>query len=309
MWKNKPSVAIIILNWNSYNDTFECLESLKQLNYKNFHVYLVDNDSKDNSFLDLCRDIKLNKFSFEITPIQTGANLGFAGGNNVAIKQAYKHGFSYVWLLNNDTTVNPNALNELVTVIDSDPSIGIVGSKIYYFGTNTIWFAGGKVNHWTGRTKHIGIKEEDTGKYSEVTEVEYITGCSMLFRTEIIIIEGCMREEYFLYNEETDWNIRLRQAGWKVLFVPNSVVFHKVSSSTGGDLSPSYLYYHIRNSFFMILFTQKSILKIITAFLYMLYMMFKNFIKVIINGDQIINKTKHIFLGGFHGVIKRVNKL
>ncbi|BBW97701.1 glycosyltransferase family 2 protein [Geobacillus sp. FSL W8-0032] len=277
-------VAIIILNWNAYNDTFECLKSLEHLTYPHFHVFLVDNASQDGSFDKLQQDYKDGKFHIPITFIQTGANLGFAGGNNVAIKQAYHQGYQYFWLLNNDTVVDPNALTPLVETLENDKQVGIVGSKIYYYGTNKIWFAGGKVNTWTGKTKHIGIKEEDVGQYDQLREVDYITGCSLGFRREILETVGYMCEDYFLYYEETDWNVRAKLYGWKIKYVPRSLVHHKVSASSGGEknLSPIVAFYDIRNGYWFVKRTQENKLRIFTAFCYAYYKALKKVLKVFI---------------------------
>ncbi|MGG3006521.1 glycosyltransferase family 2 protein [Geobacillus stearothermophilus] len=274
-------VAIIILNWNAYDDTFECLKSLEHLTYPYFHVFLVDNDSQDDSFKKLQQDYKEGKFNLDITFIRTGANLGFAGGNNVAIKEAYNQGYQYFWLLNNDTVVDPNALTPLVEVLEKDKQVGIVGSKIYYYGTNKIWFAGGKVNTWTGTSAHIGFKEEDKGQYNQLKEVDYITGCSLCFRKEILETVGYMKEDYFLYYEETDWNLKSSNNGWKIVYVPESVVYHKVSISTGGESNPSpyVAFYDIRNGYWMVKSTQMKY-KWMTAYLYKYYKALKKLIKI-----------------------------
>lgn len=290
-------VAIIILNWNAYKDTVECLKSLEHLTYPYFHVFLVDNASQDGSFDNLQQDYKDGKFNLSITFIQTGANLGFAGGNNVAIKEVYNQGYQYFWLLNNDTVVDPNALTPLVETLEGDKQVGIVGSKIYYYGTNKIWFVGGKVNTWTGLTKHIGIKEEDIGQYDQVKEVDYITGCSLFFRRELLKTVGYMSEDYFLYYEETEWNIRVKQKGWKVLYNPSSIVFHKVSASSGGEdkQAPPYIaFYDIRNAYWMIKRTQNRI-KTFTAFLYKFYKALKKIGKIFVyKQDQKIFRIKLI---------------
>jgi len=292
-------VAIIILNWNAYDDTFECLKSLEHLTYPYFHVFLVDNASQDNSFDKLQEDYKEGKFNVPITFIQTGANLGFAGGNNVAIKKAYNQGYQYFWMLNNDTVVDPNALTPLVEALEKDKQVGIVGSKIYYYGTNKIWFAGGKVNTWTGITKHIGIKEEDVGQYDQVKEVDYITGCSLFFRRDILETVGYMHEDYFLYYEETEWNIRVKQKGWLIKYIPKSIVYHKVSVSSGGEDTPSPIvaYYYIRNSFAMIRRTQSGI-KVLSAFCFTLLRVLKQLYKVyFVYKDQKVRRTIYVING------------
>lgn len=289
-------VAIIILNWNAYDDTLECLKSLEHLTYPYFHVFLVDNASQDGSFDKLQQDYKNGKLNVPITFIQTGANLGFAGGNNVAIKEAYNQGYQYFWLLNNDTVVHPNALTPLVETLEKDRQVGIVGSKIYYYGTNKIWFAGGKVNTWTGTTKHIGIKEEDVGQYDEIKEVDYITGCSLCFRKETLETVGYMVEDYFLYYEETDWNLKASNNGLKIIYNPRSVIYHKVSISSGGESNPSpyVAFYDIRNGYWMVKRTQKKY-KWVISYLYRYYKGLKKLIKMVIcNYDRRFIRIKLI---------------
>ncbi|MBE2935977.1 glycosyltransferase family 2 protein [Anoxybacillus flavithermus] len=289
-------VAIIILNWNAYDDTFECLKSLEHLTYPYFHVFLVDNASQDESFEKLQQDYKNGKLNVPITFIQTGANLGFAGGNNVAIKEAYNQGYQYFWMLNNDTVVDPNALTPLVETLEKDRQVGIVGSKIYYYGTNKIWFAGGKVNTWTGACAHIGFKEEDKGQYNQLKEVDYITGCSLCFRKEILETVGYMEEDYFLYYEETDWNLKSSNKGWKIVYIPNSAIYHKVSISSGGESNPSpyVAFYDIRNGHWMVKRTQEKY-KWITSYLYRYYKALKKLIKMVVcNYDRKLIRIKLI---------------
>ncbi|MCU5433795.1 glycosyltransferase family 2 protein [Bacillus mobilis] len=306
----QPKVAIIILNWNSYNDTSECLESLGKMHYKNYHVFLADNDSKDGSFESLKKEYQENKYSSNITFIQTGSNLGFAGGNNVAIKKAYENGFDYFWLLNNDTVVEENALIALIENIDKSPEIGIVGSKIYYYGTNKIWFAGGKVSTSTGVAGHIGLRAVDNGQFDKVESVDYITGCSLLFRREILETVGYMNEDYFLLFEETEWNIRIKQKGYKILYIPDSIIYHKVSISSGGEnnIAPYAAYYEIRNGYVMVDRTQPSYYKI-PAFCAMLFKAMKKHVKILLHGqDKKFVRSKYILLGVIHGIQKKMGK-
>lgn len=298
--KSKKTVAIIILNWNSYTDTFECLKSLEKLNYPSFKIYLVDNDSHDNSFKQLISDNKEGKFNLNISFLQTGSNLGFAGGNNYAIREAYRHGFDYYWLLNNDTVVDKNSLYELIKVIEGDKSIGIVGSKILYFDSNEIWFAGGEINKITGATKHIGFRERDLGQYDVIKQVDYITGCSLLFRSSLLEKTGYMEEDYFLYYEETDWNIRAKLDGFKVLYVPMSIVFHKVSSSSGGDTNkaPFIDYYFLRNRLVMTK-RNKKIFYLAFCNLFIYFEALKSILKVLLRYK---NNKRERFLYIFKGI-------
>ncbi|KYD31977.1 glycosyltransferase family 2 protein [Parageobacillus toebii] len=304
-------VAIIILNWNAYNDTFECLKSLEHLTYPYFHVFLVDNASQDGSFDKLQQDYKNGTLNVPITFIQTGANLGFAGGNNVAIKEAYNQGYQYFWMLNNDTVVDPNALTPLVEAIQKESTIGIVGSKIYYYGTNKIWFAGGTVNLYTGKSKHIGFRKSDNSDFNIEKEVDYITGCSLFFHRRVIEVVGYMSEDYFLYNEETEWNIRARKKGFKIVYVPQSIVYHKVSASSGGEknIAPYIDYYDLRNSYVMILRTQERTFNKLIAFLYLCFTLLKKIIKVcFILRNRIRGRIWYLFRGFLDAILLNMGK-
>ncbi|MCI1857421.1 MAG: glycosyltransferase family 2 protein [Sporolactobacillus sp.] len=295
----KDEVAIIILNWRAYQDTFECIDSLKKLTNCNFSVFLVDNFSNDGSFEKLIDDYKEGLFSVKINFIQTGKNLGFAGGNNIAISEGLNMGYNYFWLLNNDTIVRNNSLSALLNVLKCDKCVGIVGSKIYFYNTRKVWFAGGKINTYTGNTKHEGKGKQDKNKYNQKKEVDYITGCSLLFRRELVESIGYMSEDYFMYYEETEWNLRARKKGWKITYVPESHVFHKVSSSVGGikKIAPYVAYYDIRNAHLMIKRTQNK-LKSFTSYLYKYYKAIKIFLKIFIyNQDNKLIRIKFILKG------------
>jgi GT2 family glycosyltransferase len=239
-------VYVIILNWNGWNDTVECVESCLKLTYSSFRILIVDNGSTDDS-----ESLLRERFP-HIELIQTGSNLGFAGGNNSGIRYALDHSADYVWLLNNDTVVAPDALTALVTAAQREPKAGMLGSKIYYFDEpGRLWFAGGWINYRIGRTGHIGSGETDSGQYDAVREVDYLTGCSLLVSRDVCNAVGLMDERFFLLFEEVDWNERTRRCGRKIVFVPSSVVRHKVSRSLEQNWA-GYYYYLTRNSLLFI---------------------------------------------------------
>lgn len=238
----QPKVFIIVLNWNGYRDTIECIESLKKVTYPNYEIILIDNGSTDNS------EGTLRKEFPDLELIQTGENLGYAGGNNVGIKYAIERGTDYILLLNNDTVVDPDFLIELVKVAESDKSIGILSSKIYFYDKpDTIWYAGAIFNLKSGKSKHIGYNKKDTVEYDKVQETDRACGCSMMASRRVCETVGLMSPEYFCYGEEVDWSLRIRNAGYRVIFVPGSKVWHKVSASTGGRGKSYYIYYSVRN--------------------------------------------------------------
>lgn len=243
-----PLVYIILLNWNGYRDTVAAVESCCKLSYPNARILIVDNASSDGSE---------NAFR-QVLPacevLQAGSNLGFAGGNNVGIRHALAQGADYVWLLNNDTVVAPDALSTLITIAEQDASVGIVGSKIlYYDHKDLLWFAGAVLDpERPHRPAHIGLNEKDRGQYDAVRETGYVTGCSLLVRKETLEQVGLLDDDLFLYFEDVDWSARAKTAGWKLMYCPQSVVYHKVSASTGGAASPALLYYTSRNRLYFV---------------------------------------------------------
>ena len=241
--------AIILVNWNGWQDTVECIKSCQKLQGDSFHIIVVDNDSNDQS-----QQILTEHFadSSDVTILQSGANLGFAGGNNFGIRYAQqKYNCDYFWLLNNDTVVEPTTLSTLVDTADSNAQIGIVGSKIYYYNSNKLWFAGGKFLKRTGYTQHIGMLQEDHPRFSQQQDVDFISGCSLLISAKAIEKVGLMPEDYFLYFEDSDWNFAVQRCGLRVVYEPNSRVWHKISQSVGQQ-SKTYYYYMFRNSLYFI---------------------------------------------------------
>lgn len=248
MINEQPSVYIILVNYNGINDTIECIESLKKINYSNYKIIIIDNGSSDNSV-----NILREKYNSEIKIIDLKKNYGFAGGNNIGINMALNENIDYVLLLNNDTVVEKNFLKELVILAENNKQIGVVGGKIYYFDDKKkIWYAGAKINTLTGKTKHIGVDEYDKGQYDKISETDYVTGCMMLVSTNVIKRVGNMDESYFLYYEETDWSVRIKNAGYKLIYQPNSIIYHKVSRSTK-KINHVMGYYYDRNSYYFVM--------------------------------------------------------
>jgi GT2 family glycosyltransferase len=239
---NKGLVYTILINFNGWQDTVACLESCEGLAYEPNRVLVVDNGSTNDSVARL-----RGRFP-ELSLVETGRNLGFAGGNNAGIRIAMEAGAEFVWLLNNDTVVDPAALAELVAACQEDDAIGIVGSKIHYMDRpTTLWFAGGEISPLWGWTRHRGEGGADTVQRSVPAEVDFITGCSLLARTDVIGRSGPMREDLFLYWEDVEWCTRTRKGGWKILYAPASRVWHKLGASTPGEASAVRWRYEGRN--------------------------------------------------------------
>jgi GT2 family glycosyltransferase len=238
-----PRVSIIILNWNSYEVTRDCLLSMRTLNYLNRDITLVDNGSVDGSGERLAGEFP------EVRLIKNQENLGFAGGNNVAIRDALSRGADYLLLLNNDTIVQPDFLCELVRAGESDPKIGLLNPKIYYFDPpDRIWYAGGINKPGRVFPVHIGLRERDNGEYNQAKEVSFITGCALLIKAEVVRKIGLMDETFFLSFEDADWCVRARQAGFRGFYVPSSVIWHRDAFDTERNFGSKRGFFIMRNS-------------------------------------------------------------
>lgn len=268
-------VYILVLNWNGWKDTIECLESLQKLNYQNYRIVVIDNGSTDGS-MDRIKSwaageipVESKFFNFDhaskpvqwieydrvtaeaggnpvqesdiealapgrnIVLIQTGENLGFAGGNNVGIRYSVKHGADYIWLLNNDTVADKNSLIEMVKAAETHKHLGFMGAKLLYYEKPDLIQAagGGKFSFWTGLTHHYGWLD-NPNRWNQPFTLQYITGASLLVRRSCIEETGLMDETFFLYGEETDWQIRANKK-WQKYYCPESIVYHREGATAG----------------------------------------------------------------------------
>jgi len=249
-------VFLIILNWNGWKMTLDCLESLKKIKRGNFklEVVIVDNGSTDESVQEIKNSNKILKI------IEISQNLGFAEGNNVGIKHALENGADYVCLLNNDTRVNPDFLTELVKTVQSDEKIGLVGGKIYFEEGyefhkeryraeekgKVIWYAGGLIDWNNVYTTHRGVDEVDHGQYDSLGETDYVNGCLALIKKEVFKKIGFFDKKYFLYFEDTDLSIRAKKAGFKLFYCPKAKIWHLNSGSSASG-SGLHDYFTTRN--------------------------------------------------------------
>lgn len=224
--QNEPKVAIIILNWNNYSDTKECLLSLQNQTYSNFKTILVDNGSTDGS------GRRLNEEFSWVIYLELSKNLGFAGGNNAGIERALEEGFKYSLLLNNDTVIGTESLKEAVYALEQEEDIGLATGKIFYYDKqNVIWAAGGEIDWVRGRCHGIGTGKINDKTFSVSKEVDYAPGTLMLIRKEVFHKIGLLPECYFLTGEEAEFSIKARHHGYKVMYIPDFVIWHKVGYS------------------------------------------------------------------------------
>lgn len=239
-----PKVSIVVLTWNGRSLTLDCLESLAAVTYPNTEVVVVDNASSDGTAAAI-----QERFDQRFTIIVNDRNLGFSGGNNVGIRRALQEGCDYVLLLNNDTIVDAGLVEALVDVFRDHPDTGVAGPKIYYAQPpDQIWFAGAEVFLSRGTARHIGIRETDCGQHDEIREVDYITGCALMARREVFEAIGLLDDSYRAYYEDADFCLRARRRGYAIRYAPRGVVWHKISSSTGGQVSARKIQQKLKSS-------------------------------------------------------------
>ena len=243
---NKPGVAIILVNYNGFKDTVECVESIRKIDYPNYRIVVVDNGSDEAPDKD--QILYLQEYTHYIS-IEN--NLGFSGGNNVGIRWALQKGYPYILLLNNDTTVSPQLLDILVRAAEEKEKVGIIGGKIlFYQSPNRIWFGGGVLNTKYGHGSHEDYGQNNQKDTGEIRRVTFLTGCLMFIPNDVFADIGLLDEDYFLYAEDTDFCCRVMNKGYNLWFCENSLVYHKVSASTGRG-SVRTQYYMMRNSLYL----------------------------------------------------------
>lgn len=238
----QSSVGIVVLNWRGLDDTRACCESLAKISYPDARIFVVDNASGDGSAEALQSEFP------QFIHVSNAKNLGFSGGNNAAMNRVLAENHKYVLLLNNDTIAAPDFLEAMVNAAETDPQIGMVGAKIYYFDSpDVLWYAGGTVDFEKPEPfGHVGENDRDRGQYDEPGETGWVTGCCLLARGEALKQVGLLDEAFGYYCEDVDWCLRANKAGWKIWYEPRAKVWHKIGRSTGRGSLPIQ-YYNCRN--------------------------------------------------------------
>lgn len=266
-------VYIVLVNWNGWRDTIECLESVLRLDYPNYRVVVCDNASADDSMSYIrnwalgkvaagCRNQQLKSFTFppvakpvafsefdcregeigevssrqKLTLIQSGGNLGFAGGCNLGARFALQDPeCEYIWLLNNDTVAEPHSLSAMVSVVSRDRKIGMCGSLcLFYDEPEAVQAPGGMpINLWIGRARPpSGLRRDGVEEYLHRYNIDYINGASLIISRECLMDIGLLNQQYFLYFEEIDLALRAK-GKYTISYSLDSVVYHKQGASTG----------------------------------------------------------------------------
>ena len=284
----RVKVSIITVNYNGYDDTCALIETIP-LNDKSLEVIVVDNASRINEAEKISAKYPLVK------TIRSEQNLGFAGGNNLGIKEASG---DYLFFINNDTYLKDFNISALIDRLNSSDEIGMVCPKIRFaWGNNPIQFAGyTPLSRITLRNKAIGYNELDNGQYNEAHPTPYAHGAAMMAKREAIEKVGVMPECYFLYYEELDWSMMFRRAGFQIWYEPACTVFHKESRSTGIN-SPLKAYYITRNRLLFISRNEKSNIRFASYIYIIAVVALRDIIKYLFKGQfrQINATIKGIF--------------
>lgn len=252
-------VAIIIVNYNSAALTSQCLASLVEADTRLHPIQVIVVDNGSNTQYKLPK--KLQKLKW-IEVIRSESNLGFTGGNNLGIEYAIeKESVDYVMLLNNDTVVDKQLFKHLVNHLETHPECGIISPKIYFQANReyyldsyhsadrgrVIWYAGGSVD-WQNLTAfHRGVDEIDRGQFANQTISDFATGCCLLLKREILEKIGSLDDDYFLYFEDTDLSMRVRNLGYEIHYSDQAKVWHLNAGSSDGVGSSLHQYFQNRN--------------------------------------------------------------
>ena len=236
-----PNVGIVISNYNGWQDTVQCLESLQKQTYRNFEIILLDDASTNDSVQQLQKHLTENTVF-----LPQEANSGFAAVNNVGMRRALADGCDWVLLLNNDTVVAPDFLE---TLLRETPAGAVSCPKMLFLDPpDEIWFAGGELDRATGKVKHLGGHEKDGPAFAEKKQVSFITFCCVLLPRQDVEEVGFLDETLFIYCEDVDYCIRLADAGVPLWLLPDARIWHKAGGSAGGMLS---VYYITRNTLYL----------------------------------------------------------
>jgi len=208
---------------NGYDVLADCLLSLRDSAYRDFITIVVDNGSRDNS-------VAATRENFpEVELIANPQNLGFTGGNNVGMRRALELNARALLLLNNDTILHKDCLGAMMRVLEGEPTIGAVTPKILFHShPDHIWSAGGDYSLWRGIARHRGLRaRQDDPRYTEPRDVSFVTGCALCVKREVVEQIGLLDDDLFIYNEDGDYSLRITNAGYRIRYVPDSIIWHR----------------------------------------------------------------------------------
>lgn len=256
-------IFVIILNWNNKDLTLECLQSLQKIKVppkSQMFLLVVDNGSTDESVREIQKlksKMESDKSKFKIILIENKKNLGYAEGNNVGMRYALGKRADYLLVVNNDIKVDENFLVQLIEVAEKEKKTGLFSPKIFFASGyefhkkryqkeergKVIWYAGGMIDWDNILSSHRGVDEVDKSQYDSGVETDYASGSCMLIKREVLEKIGLLDKKFFMYWEDADLSQRAKRVGWRVLYVPQAKIWHKVaaSSAIGSSLNDYYL--------------------------------------------------------------------
>ena len=303
------TVGVVLVNWNGAEHTIPCVESLLAGSVRPDSIVVVDNASQDDS-----ADRIAERFP-GVTLIRNSHNLGFTGGNNIGIDRLLTSGSAYLWILNNDTTVDKECLSVLKTHLDAHPDVSACSGKITYAEPqNLIWYAGATYDPWTVQSRHRGEGENDVGQYEQTADVPFISGCCMFVRREAVERVGVFDDRFFAYYEDSDWCRRAIRTSHRLQYVPSAIVRHKVSATVGrvkaretaGTTSPFSVYITNRNRLFMIRKHAAGVLQMGTAVLaYACWLFYYGTALVVLGRFQ---KFGALVMAAYDGALRPLNE-
>ena len=274
----EKKLAIIIVNYNGFLDTKECIESLSNNIDESTLIIVVDNGSRKNE----ARELE-SLFPY-ICAIRSDTNGGFSYGNNLGIKYAIDNDFEYCMLLNNDTVVDKKMIQLLLSQANENT---IVAPTMFYADNPTIiWYGGGYIDKWTGNAKHKRMDSNMCVDSLQEEACSFVTGCCVLVNTNIFKNIGLLNEKLFMYCEDTEFCIRALTNGTSIRYIPKAKLWHKVSKTTGGSYSPFSVYYMTRNRLFLVKNNCGFFRK--TAYLFTI---FTRYIRIILEKDEKVRKA------------------
>jgi GT2 family glycosyltransferase len=240
-----PMVFILILNYNSFEDTAECVRSVEALHYPRISVVIIDNASPNGS------GILLQQTFTQHTVILSDRNGGFAAGNNIGIRYALEHNADYIFIVNDDATVTPDILNHMVGYAEKHADVGLLSARVYFPGTTELFAAAGRFNRLLCTGQNYGAIQIEKNETDHLKYVDYACGVLWLVRSEVFRTVGLMDEKYFMYFEDLEFSLRVLKS-YKMVYIPDAVAYHKTGSGKGWrNYSELYLYYHTRNRFWV----------------------------------------------------------
>jgi GT2 family glycosyltransferase len=245
----QPTVAIILVNWNSFEVTNDCIISLKGIQYAAHTIVVVDNGSADGS------GKQLKALHPEIVLIESATNQGFTGGNNLGFAYSLENGFDYSMMLNNDTFVEPDFLDHLVHYMEAHPKVGVIQPRIQFNHNRTLlWNGGSYFAKWWGILYSKGFNQTPTQANLAITKVDWITGCAFFTRNAILKQTGLLAPNMFMYSEDVDLSFRIKALNYPLVYHPDSVIYHIAGMSNKsktkgkeGFINANVHYYNQRN--------------------------------------------------------------